>query len=162
MILHFNQPIHQLEKRRGGYFYLELSAETVNQFKRKKASRLICTLDKEISLSCGLNHLGDGNFFIIIAGRHLKKLGKKVGDRIDFEIKENPNPLGVEIPEVLQVLLEQDNDLKELFENYTDGKKRSLIFSIARVKDVDKQVQMILKFFNTHKPGRKRINRSYQ
>ena len=153
----FEQRIQQLEKRKGGYYYLQIDADVVNQFDKKRATRLKCTLDQKLSFSCGLNHLGDGNFFIIIAGRYLKSLGKEVGDPISFEIIEDPNPLGVEIPEVLEVLLDQDDEARKLFDDLTDGKKRSLIYSIMKVKDIDKQVQMSLDFLNGQGVRRRRL-----
>ncbi len=144
--LNFEQTIGQLEKRKGGYFYLEISAEEVAKFEKGKATRLVCTIDQKVSYSCGLNHLGDGNFFIIVATRYMQQLKKQMGDQVSFEIVEDPNPLGVKIPEALAVLLEQDEAAKAVFEKITDGKKRSLIYSIQKVKDIDKQVQKSLDF----------------
>lgn len=71
---------------------------------------------------------------------------KQIGDVVAFEIMEDPNPLGVKIPESLAVLLEQDEAAKVVFEEITDGKKRSLIYSIQKIKDIDKQVQKSLDF----------------
>lgn len=113
----FEQAIRQLKKRKGGYFYLTLDADIVNQFEKKRATRLLCTLDDKLTIPCGLNHLGDGNFFIIVATKYMKKIGKQMGDVITFEITEDPNPLGVEIPEVLSVLLAQDEDAKKYLTN---------------------------------------------
>ena len=138
------QPLRQLEKRKGGYYYLQVAADLVNQFEKKRATRLVCSIDDTVSYSCGLNHLGDGNFFIIIATKHLKKLGKELGDEITAEISEDPNPLGVEIPEVLQVLLAQDEYARKIFDQITDGKKRSLIYATRSIKDIDLQVQKIM------------------
>ncbi|MEM6632071.1 MAG: DUF1905 domain-containing protein [Bacteroidota bacterium] len=145
---HFSleQAIGQLEKRKGGYFYLKIPADLVAQFPKKRATRLICKIDETLSFSCGLNHLGDGNFYLIVGKKRLEKLGKVVGDQVSFEIFEDPNPLGVEEPEVLLVLLSQDPQLKDIYDSLTDGKKRSLIFSINKVKNMDLQVEKILKF----------------
>ncbi|GAB1857794.1 hypothetical protein MHTCC0001_26310 [Flavobacteriaceae bacterium MHTCC 0001] len=145
------QPIKQLEKRKGGYFYIQLDAKIVNQFSRKKATRLVCKINDQVTLRCGLNHLGDGNFFIIIAGRYTKILNVVVGDPINYQITEDPNQLGVDIPEVLTVFLEQDMEDKAFFNTLTDGKKRSLIYSITRIKDIDKQVQTISAFLKTER-----------
>lgn len=142
----FEQAIRQLEKRKGGYFYLTLDADIVNQFEKKRATRLLCTLNDKLTIPCGLNHLGDGNFFIIVATKYMKKIGKQMGDVITFEITEDPNPLGVEIPEVLSVLLAQDEDAKKIFDQLTDGRKRTLIYTIIRTKSIDKQVEMALEF----------------
>ena len=147
----FTQPIRQLEKRKGGYFYFHIDKAIVDQFEKQRKTRLVCRVENQIDFSCGLNHLGDGNFFIILAGRHLKTMGKELGDEVQFEIFEDPNPLGVAMPEVLEVLLAQDEDSRQTFESITDGKKRSLIYAINRVKDVDKQVAQILKFLEEQK-----------
>jgi hypothetical protein len=142
------QAIKQLEKRKGGYFYLEIDAGIVNQLERKRSTRIICTLDDRISYRCGLNHLGDGNFFIIIATKYLKKLGKVLGDHVKYSIEKDPDQLGVAIPEVLSVFLSQEDDYKAVFEKLTDGKKRSLIYTITKVKDIDKQVDNIMAFLD--------------
>ena len=146
------QTIKQLEKRKGGYYYLKIEAAIVEQFPHKRKTRLICEIDQIVSYRCGLNHLGDGNFFIILASKYLKTLDKKLGDVIDYIIKVDPDQLGVDIPEVLQVLLDQDEAAKSKFSTLTDGKKRSLIYSILKIKDIDKQVKTILHvlFRKTH------------
>ena len=146
-----NQKIKQLEKRKGGYFYLELNADVVNQFENKKATRIICTLDNALSYRCGLNHLGDGNFFIIIATKYIEKLGKNLGDPVNYRIDKDPDQLGVDVPEVLEVFLAQDSDLKSIYEALTDGKKRSLIYSLKKTKNIDSQVQSIIEFLNKEK-----------
>lgn len=148
MLYQFEQHIGQLEKRKGGYYYLLLAAEIVNQFPYQQATRLVCTLDDKLSLSCGLNHFGDGNFFIIIASRHLKALGKTEGDMVSFALAEDPNPLGVAVPEVLGALLAQDDVANEQYGLLSDGKKRSLIHTLNKVKDLDKQVHTALAFLS--------------
>ena len=116
------QNVQKLEKSRGGYYYLKIDAALVEQFEKKRHQRLKCDIQSQVSFSCGLNHYGDGHFFIIIAQRYIKQLGKQVGDQLTCQIYEDPNPLGVEIPEVLKVLLAQDDLAKDQFEKMTDGK----------------------------------------
>ncbi|MEM6720001.1 MAG: DUF1905 domain-containing protein [Bacteroidota bacterium] len=139
----------QLLQKRGSYYHLEISAEIVNQWEKKRATRLICTIEEHVTLRCGLNHLGNGDFYIMLAKRYIKQIGKEAGEIISFKLEEDPNPLGVEIPEVLEVFLAQDPDGQAIFDKLTDGRKRTLIFSILRIKSVDKQVESILKFLQT-------------
>ena len=148
MLYQDEQPIRQLEKRKGGYYYLQLAAEVVNEFPQQRATRLVCTLDGRLSFGCGLNHLGDGNFFIIIASRHLKTLAKTDGDRVTVALAEDPNPLGVAVPDVLDALLTQDEAANQRYQQLTDGKKRSLIHRINKLKDIDKQVHTALALLN--------------
>lgn len=138
------QRIGQLAPNRGAYFYLQVSADIINQFEKKRHTRLICEVEGTVAFACGLNHMGDGNFFIILSKKNLKSLGKHLGDEVQFKISEDPNPLGIEVPEVLQVLLDQDPEAKAIYEAATDGLKRSLIYYIKDVKNVDTQVKRIL------------------
>ena len=138
----------QLEKRKGGYYYLRIDADIVNQFSRKRATRMICTVNRNVSYRCGLNHLGDGNFFIILASKYLSQLQTGLGDSVDFKIEEDPDQLGVDIPEVLPVFLEQEPELKDAFDMLTDGKKRSLIYGILKTNDLDKQIHIIRHFLS--------------
>ena len=140
-----HQIIGQLEKRKGGYFFLKIDADIVNQFQNKRHTRFLCTLEDRLTFQCGLNHLGDGNFFIILSGSNLAKVQKKLGDKIHFELNEDPNPLGVDMPEVLEAVIEQDERLKTIFESLTPGKKRNIIHQISRIKDIDKQIQKSIK-----------------
>ncbi|MFN4365645.1 DUF1905 domain-containing protein [Chryseobacterium hispalense] len=148
------QIVEQLEKIKGGYFFLKVNAETVNRLKYKNKTRLICKLDHKVSFQCGLNHYGDGNFFIIISSRNMKLINRKSGDKIYFEITEDPNPLGAEIPETISILLEQDDALKEKFNELTDGKKRSILIQINKIKDLDKQVSKTIALINNPNLGR--------
>lgn len=140
------ETLRQLKKRKGGYYYLKLDSEIINSFSKKRATRMICTLDDQVSYRCGLNHLGDGNFYVIVAGKYLEQLNKELGEEVNYRINEDPDQLGVDIPEVLTVFLEQDSDSKAISNKLTDGKKRSLIYSFVKLKDIDKQVRNIIDF----------------
>ena len=77
--------------------------------------------------------MGDGNFFIILSKKNLEKINKKFGDKLFFELNKDPNPLGVEFPEVLTVLLDQDKELQSVFEELSMGKKRHIFHSIIKI-----------------------------
>ncbi|MFK7750031.1 MAG: DUF1905 domain-containing protein [Kordia sp.] len=139
----------QLLQKRGSYYHLEIAAALVNTFEKKSATRLICTIDAKVTLRCGLNHLGNGHFYIMLAKRYIKEIGKEAGETISYELEIDPNPLGVEIPEVLEVFLAQDPEGESIYNKLTDGRKRTLIFSVLRIKNVDKQVETILNFLQT-------------
>jgi hypothetical protein len=140
-----HQTIGQLEKRKGGYFFLTIEADVINQFQNKRHTRFLCTLEDSLTFQCGLNHLGDGNFFIILSSSNLDVVQKKLGDKIHFELNEDPNPLGVDMPEILDAIIAQDEQLKDIFDSLTLGKKRNIIHQIIKIKDIDKQIQKIIK-----------------
>ena len=152
------QIIGQLEKRKGGYFFLKIEAEIINQFEKKRQTRFICTLENSLTFQCGLNHLGDGNFFIILSAKNLQSVNKSLGENIYYELNEYPNPLGVEMPEVLEEVLEQDETLKLTFESLTLGKKRNIIHQINKIKDIDLQILNTIKLIKeSTKPRQKKV-----
>ena len=144
ILLTDKQQIRQLDKRKGGYYYLQISRGIVEGWEEKRKTRLICTLENDLSFRCGLNHLGDGNYFVILSGSNLKKIGKESGDTVSFRLSKDPDPLGVPVPEVLEILLEQNPDVKEKFRQLTVGKKRNLIHQVIKIKDLDRQVAKAL------------------
>ncbi len=152
-VFEFEQSIGQLEKQRGGYFYIRIDATLVDNWPKGRHTRLRCKLDDRVEYSCGLNHLGDGNYFIIIAKKCLGAIGKVVGDAVTVCLYPDPNPLGVAVPEVLQVLMDQDHVVKEYFEKISDGKKRSLIYSIIKIKNVDLAVAKVYHFIEQSMSG---------
>lgn len=119
--------IEQLDDRKGGYCFLRIDAGIVEQLPQKRATRLVCTLDNRVTYQCGLNHLGDGDFFIILSIKRLNALNKGIGSKVLCKLEKDPNELGVDVPEVLQALLVQDDELKTRYDRLTDGKKRGLI-----------------------------------
>ena len=102
---------------------------------------MVCTRNSEVSWRCGSNHLGEGNFFIIVAGQYLQRLTPKVGGQVHFRIEEAAYQRGVEVPEELQVFLSQDEESKKVYSLMPDGKKRSLIHSLIKLKNMDIQVK---------------------
>ncbi|MEM9671340.1 MAG: YdeI/OmpD-associated family protein, partial [Bacteroidota bacterium] len=81
---------------------------------------------------------------------------KKLGDTLHFTLHQDPNPLGVAMPEVLEALLEQDDTLKAIFEKLSLGKKRHVIHSINKIKDIDKQINAAIRVIHEQTKPRKR------
>ena len=76
----------------------------------------------------------------------MKKSNTYLGEEVQFVLEVDPNPLGIEEPEALTALLDQDPVAKEQYDQLTDGKKRSLIFGLLKTKNLDVQAQKILGF----------------
>jgi hypothetical protein len=136
--------IQLLDPRKGGYHYLFVDKAIVAQFSKQNKTRLRCTLN-EYTFPCGLNHLGDGHFFVILGKEKMKKSGTVLGEEVEFILEEDPNPLGVEEPEVLTVLLEQDPRAKEQYDQLTDGKKQALFLASKKPKTLTCRCR---RFFN--------------
>ncbi|WP_297766158.1 YdeI/OmpD-associated family protein [uncultured Muriicola sp.] len=71
---------------------------------------------------------------LMFGKEHQKFLGVFPYDFISLKLSEDRSKYGVEMPEELDAVLESDIDAHEIFEGFTDGKKRSIIYMIARYK----------------------------
>lgn len=148
-MLHLKTTIKKLDKLRGGYCYFAISKEHIDTFEKKGKTRFTCTIDENYSFPCGLNHLGHGHYFIMLTKERITSIKKEEGDSIEVQLEEDTSELGVEMPEVLEILLEQDSRLQSKFSQLTPGKKRSIIFQILKIKDLNKQVAKAIELIDT-------------
>ncbi|NNJ89053.1 MAG: DUF1905 domain-containing protein [Eudoraea sp.] len=65
---------------------------------------------------------------------HQKALGIFPNDYIILQLFEDRSKYGVIMPEELKAVLESDVEALKIFESFTDGKKRSIIYMIAKYK----------------------------
>lgn len=150
--------LEKLPPARGGYFYVAVAQDLARQFGQDRSIRVRCRLNDQLELAVGLNPLGNGDYFIIIATRHVKSLGLTVGDELQVDLSPETDPLGVPIPEVLEAYLEQEPAAAQAFASFTPGKKRTLIYGVQRYKSIDRQLDFLATFFeNGGLPPRRRL-----
>ncbi len=155
--LHLKRVIHQSAPEKGGYFYCTIHGDEVALFEKGKHQRLLVSLNDKIEVSCELNLSERGAYFVILAGEQLKKLKKQRGNEILLVVTPHPNPLGVEMPTVLQTLLDEDEWAQTQFKLLSDNKKRRLICRLTKIQDMDRQIEKIQFFLDTEE--RKRIQK---
>ena len=74
------------------------------------------------------------------------ELGLTVGDTVDVVLEKDESKYGMPMPEELQEVLNQDPEGDKLFHTLTAGKHRSMMYYIAKVKDIDKRIHTALVF----------------
>lgn len=78
--------------------------------------------------------MGDGSHAIHVKKELRKKLGKEEGDEVELVIEQDLSPRIVVIPEDIQWLLDDDQELKEKFEKLTISYKEAIIAYINQAK----------------------------
>eukprot|EP00121_Abeoforma_whisleri_P016826 Awhi_evm1s15423 len=139
--------IRPLDK--GGYYCIIVKREDGLRWSNGYATRLICRIrgNTIFTFPVGLQHAGDGNFFIIINQGNFKSLATPLGTDVSVALWENPNKLGVDIPDSVNDILKKKK-YKNLFDLATDGKKRNLLFSVSSIKRYDKQQSKTIQWFD--------------
>jgi hypothetical protein len=102
--------------------------------------RILCSINKHNLFHAGFMPDGNGKWFIKLNKEKIKNFKLEVGEIVSVEIKSDTSKYGMELPREFEEVLIQDIEGSNYFEKLTDGKKRSLIFLIAKVKNTDKKI----------------------
>lgn len=148
---HLKKIIQQLPPQQGGYYYVLLDTKIVQQYTQKEQTHLRCHLDNKIAYPCSFNKLDEDQYYIIIAAEHLQELDKKIGDIVHVMIYKDPHPIGIEIPEFLLVLLEQDETSRVMYRQLTEKQRVDLIKEVALFSDINQQKSKTLQLLQQHK-----------
>ena len=105
--------------------------------------RVICTFNgkKEIRAS----FMKTADFWFILVNKEIqKKLTLSFGDKVTISLIKDTSEYGMEMPEELQVLLDQDIEGNDFFHALTPGKQRSLIYIVNKVKNTNSRLAKAL------------------
>ncbi|RFN60144.1 YdeI/OmpD-associated family protein [Marixanthomonas ophiurae] len=75
-----------------------------------------------------------GRYVITFGKRYQKELGIFPSDYFQMQLYEDTTKYGVVMPKEMEAVFESDPEASETFENFSDGKKRSLIYYVKRFK----------------------------
>ncbi len=99
----------------------------------------------------GLMGKGDGRGMIIVNKQRQKEWGLNFGDEIIATIELDHSKYGVEMPEELEALLDQDREGLEAFEKITPGQQRYIIGYVDGVKSIQKRIDRAIMLINNLK-----------
>lgn len=81
---------------------------------------------------------------MIFGKRYQKKLGIFPNDYFRLQFFEDDSKFGVEMPEEMNAVLSGDLEAQKKFESFPAGKKRGLIYGIARYKNSQTRIDKSL------------------
>ena len=103
--------------------------------------------DNSISFYAALKKdKGSDDYRMMFGKRYQKELGVFQNDYFEMQLFEDTSKYGVEMPEELDAVLLSDYEAYQIFESFTAGKQRSIIYTIIRIKNsqsrIDKSIIM--------------------
>lgn len=139
-----------------GYAHITVPADIVEKVGGFN-TRLLCSLNGNKKMHSGLMGKGDGRGMIIVNKARQKAWDLNFKDKITAEIELDNSKYGMEVPEELEALLEQDREGLKLFEEITPGQQRYIINYVDGVKSVQKRVDRAIMMIENLKtmPGNK-------
>lgn len=82
-----------------------------------------------------------------------KQLGLHLNDYFQLQLFEDTSKYGVEMPEELEAVLLSEYEAFEIFESFTKGSQRSIIYGIIRIKNSQKRIDKALSVCEKLKRG---------
>jgi hypothetical protein len=129
-----------------GWHFLRFDAKAVAKlkFEVKKSRRVVCTLNDSHKFQCALLPWTKGGFCIVVNKKIRDKLGISDGSKVKVELAKDESKYGLPMPKELKEVLRQDPDGNKLFHLLTAGKQRTILYYLAKPKDVDRRIHMAL------------------
>ena len=123
-----------------GWHFLVVNKEIVAKFGFEgKFKRVVCTINGGESFQCALLPSGE-LFYIIVNKKKRDELGIVADDSVDVLLERDESKYGLPMPEEFAEVLKQDADGDRLFHAISQGKQRSILYQIAKAKDVDLRI----------------------
>lgn len=135
-----------LEKGSFNGTYADFPFDSQKEFGTKKHVWCKVTIEGR-SYSMNLLPNGKGGHALHLKKQIRDEIGKREGDTVNIELEKSDKPRKVEVPEYLQWLLDNDEQMKKYFDKLNTSGKKFWIAHIEDTKNEDTKVERINKFF---------------
>jgi hypothetical protein len=92
-------------------------------------------------------------FVMTFGKRYQKELGVFPNDYFRLQLFKDSSKYGVDMPEELKAVLESDEKVNDIFHSFTEGRMRSIIYTIARYKNSQTRIDKSLVLAENLKRG---------
>ncbi len=130
----------------------EQIAETFIDKGHKRVKVMATFEGKSLAFHAALNKY-QGNYVIMFSKNNQKALGIFQNDYFQLQLFEDSSKYGVEVPEELEAVLKSDHDAFQIFESFTKGKQRGIIYAIGRYKNSQTRIDKSLVLCENLKRG---------
>jgi hypothetical protein len=124
-------------------YHLPVDEKIAELFIAGENRRVNITLNGHITWQAALMK-SKSYWFILVNQERMDQLQLKTGMPVQVILEKDHSAYGHEMPEELQVLLEQDDEGNRYFSALTKGKQRSLVYIVSRVKHSDSRLNKAL------------------
>ena len=139
----------------GNYYSLLLPLEIIKPFLDKNIKRVKAKASfegKELSFHAALQKRND-NYYMMFGKRYQKELGVFPNDYFQIQFFEDKSKYGVEVPEEFDAVMLSDFEAFQIFESFTKGKQRGIIYGIIRYQNPQTRIDKCLLLCENLKKG---------
>lgn len=134
---------------------LEIPEHIIAPFLKEGHKRVKVTAtfeDRTITFHAALQKRTD-RYFIIFGKKNQKALGVYPNDYFKLQFFKDTSKYGVDMPEELEAVLISDMEASQIFESFTDGKKRGIIYMVLGYKNSQTRIDKSLLICENLKRG---------
>ncbi len=139
----------------GKYYSLHFPEHIARPFVEKNLKRVKATAsfqEKQLTFHGAIQKRND-NYYIMFGKRYQASLGVFPNDYFQLQFFEDTSKYGVDIPEELDAVFLGDYEAFKIFETFTAGKKRGVIYAISRYANSQTRIDKSLLFYENIKSG---------
>ncbi len=125
-------------------YHIKIPEVHIQYLTKKNIKRVFCTLNGRLTFPAGIMSAANGIRFININKQRREKLKLKEGDTVKVSLVADRTRYGHDFPEEFKAVLEDDPEGKSLFDNLTQGKQRSLVYLIGKIKSEEIRIEKSL------------------
>ncbi len=114
-------------------------------------TRLMVSINNHKPFHGGMVALGEGAAYITVNKKRMKLFDVDLGDEVSVTVDLDESKYGMEVPEELDALLEQDEEGARRFDNITPGQQRYIIHYVSQVKSSQKRIDRAIMLINNLK-----------
>lgn len=122
------------------FHYLPLPDDVVGAFDRAGVRRVVAVLNGT-PFRRAIMRTDEHGPHLVTGQIILREIGARLGEPVMIELSPDPEPDLVEVPEELEVALDQDEEAAERFYAFSPGKQRSLALYVSQAKRVETRVK---------------------
>ena len=123
--------------------HLTVPEEIARQFIEGDNRRVICTIMDKHKMNCALMAARD-YWFILMNKTVRNNLGLNTGDKVKLHLEKDRSEYGMQMPDEMLAVMDQDEAGAQFFKALTMGKQRSLIYLVNKVKNTNSRINKAL------------------
>lgn len=145
--MNFTAPILKFEKGLWSY-HIIVPEKVYTSLTKNGNKRVMCSINGCEEFHAGFMPDGNSQWFIKLNKEKMKNLELALGEKVVVNLQSDNSKYGMKISKEFEEVLMQDEEGAGYFEKLTDGKKRSLIYIVEKVKSSDKRITKSLVILN--------------
>ncbi|MEO9474057.1 MAG: YdeI/OmpD-associated family protein [Cyclobacteriaceae bacterium] len=138
----FESTLEEFELNKVYNLHIPVPDAIAGEFINGNDRRVVCEIEGD-KWHAGLMPSTSG-YYILMSQKRVSDLGLKRGDRVVLKLEKDESEYGMDMPEELQVLLDQDEQGSRYFHDLTPGKQRNLIYIVNQVKNPESRLSKAL------------------